>query len=138
MNGPVFQWDEQRAEMIRELSELPAFRSGTINPAVYRKCGKRTCVCAREGHPGHGPMVTLTCKKEGKTRTRMIRAHQMEMVHKQMDAYRSFLDWQKRWMDLNERVADQELAECESTLKGLGKKKLRMPSPRKSDRKSSD
>ena len=66
------QLDRQREELIQELIDMQPFRRGTLNHGVYRKCGKKTCVCTQAGHPGHGPIITLTHKKENKTKTRKI------------------------------------------------------------------
>ena len=45
---------EQRKAMLAALAGIGEFRPGTLQ-ARYRKCGKATCHCAREGDPGHGP-----------------------------------------------------------------------------------
>ena len=44
---------EQRKALLAALAGIGEFRPGTLQ-ARYRKCGKATCHCAREGDPGHG------------------------------------------------------------------------------------
>ena len=54
--------------MYAELSGVGDFRRGTLS-AVFRKCGKPNCRCARPGDPGHGPQYNLTRWEGGKTVT---------------------------------------------------------------------
>ena len=63
---------EARREAIRrELASLGDLRPGSLFER-YRKCGKPTCHCAREGDPGHGPNWVLTSRVNGRALTRAI------------------------------------------------------------------
>ena len=57
--------EEERRKLYRGLSGIGDFRRGMIS-VNYRKCGKPNCICAKEGHPGHGPQylwnATIKCK----------------------------------------------------------------------------
>ena len=58
--------ERRRAELFGLISQAGDFRRGALN-AVWRKCGKPNCACARPGHRGHGPQWNLTRRVGGKT-----------------------------------------------------------------------
>jgi hypothetical protein len=60
--------EAERARLYAELSEVGDFRRGALS-AVFRKCGKPNCRCARPGERGHGPQWNLTRWAGGKTVT---------------------------------------------------------------------
>jgi hypothetical protein len=60
--------EAERARLYAELSGVGDFRRGTL-AAVFRKCGKPNCRCARPGERGHGPQWNLTRWQGGKTVT---------------------------------------------------------------------
>lgn len=60
--------EAERARLYAELSGVGDFRRGTLS-AVFRKCGKPNCRCARLGERGHGPQYNLTRWQGGKTVT---------------------------------------------------------------------
>lgn len=67
----------QRDRLRHQLAEIGDLRPGSLVPN-YRRCGKPTCRCSTEGHPGHGPHWILTHKVKGKTRTRVIPLSEVE------------------------------------------------------------
>jgi Family of unknown function (DUF6788) len=132
--------EKHREKLLKELKEIEEFRRGSIN-VVYRKCGKSRCACNQEDHPGHGPMVTLTYSEGGKTRTRSLSsAKAQETVKKQIKDHKRFEEWRKRWLKLNEEMADNRLGEVlsggEDDELNRRKKKLRKPSSKRSRKKS--
>ncbi len=50
---------QQRATLLAQIAAIEEFRPGSLVER-YRKCGKPTCHCAREGERGHGPSWSLT------------------------------------------------------------------------------
>jgi len=58
--------EAERSEILRQISSLGDLRPGSIC-AVARRCGKRTCHCAKPNDPGHDPQLRLTRKVDGKT-----------------------------------------------------------------------
>jgi hypothetical protein len=60
--------ETERARLYAELSGVGDFRRGTL-AAVFRKCGKPNCRCARPGERGHGPQWNWTRWQGGKTVT---------------------------------------------------------------------
>ncbi len=65
--GRDLAWlERRRAELFGLMGQAGDFRRGALN-AVWRKCGKPNCACARPGHRGHGPQWNLTRRIGGKT-----------------------------------------------------------------------
>jgi hypothetical protein len=65
--GRDLAWlERRRAELFGLILQVGDFRRGALN-AVWRKCGKPNCACARPGHRGHGPQWNLTRRVGGKT-----------------------------------------------------------------------
>ena len=60
--------EAERVRLYAELSAVGDFRRGTLS-AVFRKCGKPNCRCARPGERGHGPQWNWTRWAGGKTVT---------------------------------------------------------------------
>jgi hypothetical protein len=65
--GQDLAWlERRRAELFGLISQVGDFRRGALN-AVWRRCGKPNCRCARPGERGHGPQWNLTRRIGGKT-----------------------------------------------------------------------
>jgi hypothetical protein len=60
--------EAERARLYAELSGVGDFRRGTLS-AVFRRCGKANCRCARPGERGHGPQWNWVRRAGGKTVT---------------------------------------------------------------------
>ena len=60
--------EAERARLHAELGGVGDFRRGALS-AVFRKCGKPNCRCARPGERGHGPQWNWTRWAGGKTVT---------------------------------------------------------------------
>jgi hypothetical protein len=66
-SGRDLAWlERRRAELFALMPQAGDFRRGALN-AVWRRCGKPNCACARPGHRGHGPQWNLTRRVGGKT-----------------------------------------------------------------------
>ena len=57
---------QKREDLYKQLQETGDFRRGTIS-ATFRKCGKKNCACAKDGHPGHGPLYLWNATIGGKS-----------------------------------------------------------------------
>lgn len=118
--------ERQKNELYRQLAELGDFRRGTIS-ANYRKCGKAYCVCARAGHPGHGPQYLWNATIKGKSRAQNLRlGAELEKVGREVENYRRVLQWWDQWIEVNEKIcqrkpvnsiAEEELEELKKKLK---------------------
>ena len=62
----------KRKSLYRKLEEVGDIRRGTIS-VNYRKCGKKNCACAKEGHPGHGPQYLWNTTIKGKSYAKNLR-----------------------------------------------------------------
>ena len=71
MSASISELETRRDRLRAELGALGDLRPGTLVER-YRKCGKPSCHCAREGDPGHGPVWTLVFNAQGKSKTRVI------------------------------------------------------------------
>ena len=101
----------QKEKLINELMNLPPFRMGSITTR-FRRCGKPTCACQQEGHPGHGPQSILTYKEGGKTKTHNLpTATAVEIAQQQIQARHLFKQWEEKWLSLNKKECDQQLEE---------------------------
>lgn len=63
--------ESRRSEIIKQLTHLGDFRSGSISNTSGR-CGKPNCHCHQPGQPVHGPNPRLTYKVQGKTITESL------------------------------------------------------------------
>jgi hypothetical protein len=115
------------------------FRRGTVN-VFRRRCGKPNCACAKEGHPGHGPVTTLTYKEKGESRGRVLRSEaEAARAREQVARHDQFQEWSRQWLALNEELSDRRL---EALLSGevvagaAPEKKPRRRSSRRSRRRS--
>jgi hypothetical protein len=131
MTTTLEELKRRNEQLVEELKHIPEFRKGTVN-TFYRKCGRNPCVCNKKGHPGHGPQTTLTFKEDGKTKTRTFpTAAVEELARQQVENRRQFLDWSKRWKELNEQISDHKLEEV------LSGKESKNDTPKKKPRERS-
>lgn len=129
--------ERQKNELYRQLAELGDFRRGTIS-ANYRKCGKAYCVCARAGHPGHGPQYLWNATIKGKSRAQNLRlGAELEKVGREVENYRRVLQWWDQWIEVNEKICQRKPVNsiAEEELEEL-KKKLKRKYARKRTRRS--
>ena len=71
MPDSLEQLQQQRTDIVRQISELGDLRPGSITSTSGR-CGKPSCRCHRPGQPGHGPHTRLTYKAGRKTVTESL------------------------------------------------------------------
>ena len=109
----------QRRAIQDQLAALGDLRPGSLTPR-YRKCGKPTCRCAAEGHPGHGPSWSLTWTAGGKTRTRIIPVEAVEETQAQIAEHRRARALIRNLIEVSAGLCDARL----ETVKAA-KKKLR-------------
>ena len=90
--GRDLEWlERRRGELFGVLSQVGDFRRGTLN-AVWRRCGKPNCACARPGHRGHGPQWNLTRRVGGKTvNTHLRPGPELEKAQREVAEHQRFL-----------------------------------------------
>ena len=126
MEETLVECERKRDALIDSLKELGEFRRGTIT-ANYRKCGKRNCACAREGHPGHGPQYLWSATIKGKSYAKNLKlGPEMQKYEEETGRHRRFVELCEEIVQINERICDlrpvpevkedEELAELKKKL----------------------
>jgi hypothetical protein len=97
---------EQRKSLFKELAKVGNFRRGTIS-INYRKCGKKNCVCAKGGHPGHGPQFLWSTTIKGKSYTKQLKVGtELQKYIEENDSYRTFQRLCKEIITVSEKLSD--------------------------------
>ena len=131
--------EQKREQLYRQLTETGDFRRGTIS-VVYRKCGKRNCVCAGEGHPGHGPLHLWTTTIKGRSYAKSVKlGPEMQKYLDEIANRDRFLKLCEEIVEVNERICDlrpisqvkdeKELTELKKKLQRRFMKKYRTRLP---------
>ena len=98
--------EAERARLYAELSGVGDFRRGTLS-AVFRKCGKPNCRCARPGERGHGPQWNLTRWQGGKTVTTHPRpGPELEKAEREAAEWERFRSLAGQIEAVNEAICD--------------------------------
>jgi len=98
--------ESRRDFLFRKLASVGDFRRGTI-AVNYRKCGKKNCVCAQEGHPGHGPQYLWSTTIKGKSYTRRVKlGSEMSKYMRETKNYRVSLKVFDEILQVNEKICD--------------------------------
>jgi hypothetical protein len=98
---------DQKAAVLRQISELGDFRPGSINTTTGR-CGNPHCHCHRPGAPGHGPNFRLTYKAQGKTVTESFpNSAARQKAEREIAEYR-------RWHQLSSDFVETNASICRS------------------------
>lgn len=63
---------KKRKALHIKLENIGDLRRGTIS-VNYRKCGKKNCICTKEGHPGHGPNYLWSTTIKGKSYSKNLK-----------------------------------------------------------------
>ena len=100
----------KRDQLKTQLSQTGDMRPGSLVER-YRRCGKPSCHCAQEGHPGHGPLYSLTHAIRGKTVTHLIpKGPAVERTLVQVAEYRRFRDLVRQLVAVSEQICQAQLA----------------------------
>lgn len=100
---------EEGAALREALPGVGDFRPGTLL-SRFRKCGKRSCHCAREGDSGHGPKWVLVRTVDGKTRNWSIADEAVEETQTQVAEYQRFRQLTQAMIEVSERLCQERLA----------------------------
>jgi hypothetical protein len=98
--------EARRAGLYAALSRVGDFRRGALN-AVWRKCGKPNCRCARPGERGHGPQYNLTRWAGGKTENVHLRPGlELEKAGREVAEYEKFRALVEQVTEVNEAICE--------------------------------
>lgn len=126
MTETLLSLEQRREDLYRKLERTGDCRRGTIS-VTYRRCGKKNCACAREGHPGHGPQHLWSTTIKGKSYAKSVKVGpELKKYLDEISNYRSFLKLCDELMEINERICnlrpvpemkdDRELADLKKKL----------------------
>ena len=102
---------------IREIGALPLLMSGSV-VRTERKCGSRTCECARGG-PKH-PCCLLTRKVGGKTRSVYVPVDMADEVEGWSAAHRRLKELLREIDALGEEIIRRHVAARRAAARGAG------------------
>ena len=98
--------EAERARLYAELSGIGDFRRGALS-AVFRKCGKPNCRCARPGERGHGPQWNWTRWQGGRTVTAHPRpGPELEKAEREAGEWERFRSLTGQIEAVNEAICD--------------------------------
>jgi hypothetical protein len=123
-----------RDQLKAEIAKIGDMRPGSLIPR-FRKCGKPTCHCAREGSTGHGPSWSLTREVKGKTVTKIIPSDAaVETTKQQLSEFKRFRKLSRELIEVSDKLCDTKLAEAKAEAgatakKGASKTRSKLRSP---------
>ncbi len=121
---------QQRDQLKSRLAAVGDMRPGSLVPR-FRKCGKPSCHCTKEGDPGHGPSYSLTRPVGGKTVTRVIPAGPaVERTRLQLEEYHRFRQLVQQLIHVSEQICDLQIRSAEASEDGVKKNRARRPAGR--------
>lgn len=126
MSDQIKKLRQKKAVLHKKLSQLGAFRRGTIS-INYRKCGKKNCVCAKPDHKGHGPQYLWSTTVKGKSYAKNLKiGPELQKYITETENYRIFVDLCDKIIKVNQKLCDlQGVSEIEDKSQAtLLKKKL--------------
>ena len=98
--------ERKRESLYKQLQETGDFRRGIIS-VTYRKCGKKNCACAQEGHLGHGPQHLWNTTIKGKSYAKSLKlGPEMEKYLEEISNHQRFLKLCADLVEVNERICD--------------------------------
>ncbi len=104
MPDTLARLEQQRATLLRGISALGDFRSGSIT-AIQGRCGKPTCHCHQPGQPAHGPNYRLTRKVDGKTVSETFHTPaERRKAQREVETFHRFRDLSQKLLEVNERI----------------------------------
>ena len=135
MEETIESLEMEREHLYRRLQETGDFRRGIIS-VIYRKCGKKNCACAKEGHPGHGPQHLWNTTIKGKSYAKSVKlGPEMQKYLEEIANHQRYVKLCEEIVLVNERICDlrpvpevkddEELVELKKKLQNLFMKKYK-------------
>ena len=104
MNETLSRLERKREHLYNQLQETGDIRRGTVS-VLYRKCGKKNCACAQEGHPGHGPLYLWNATIGGKSYAKNLKlGPEMEKYLEEISNHKRFLKLCHEIVVVNEQI----------------------------------
>ncbi len=108
MKNIIDKLNMKKESILKQIGELGVFRQGSLSPR-YRKCGKPSCHCAKEGSKGHGPLWMTTRSIKGKTISKAIPKEKVDATFKQIDTFHNFQSLVREYIETNIKICDVQL-----------------------------
>ena len=106
MKEAIERLERKRSDLYKKLQEVGDFRRGIVS-VVYRKCGKKNCACAKDGHPGHGPVHLWNTTIKGKSYAKSLKlGPELQKYLDEIAGHRKFVEICEELVALNERICD--------------------------------
>ncbi len=125
MPESLLDLEQQRQELLRQISLLGDFRRGSITPTTGT-CGKATCHCHQPQDPGHGPNWRLTYKDQGKTQTETFSSPAaLRKAQQEVAAYHRFRELSQTLLEISEQICRKRPVEETARLTPQEKKRAK-------------
>ena len=96
--------EQQRAAVLRQISELEDFRAGSITETGGR-CGNPGCHCHRPDDTGHRPHPRLTYKVDGKTVTESFATPaEQRKAEREIETFRRYRKLERSFVEVREKI----------------------------------
>jgi|SRR5436305_1435948 len=104
MPDPLAELEQQRAAVLRQISELGDFRAGSITGTGGR-CGNPGCHCHRPDDAGHLPHPRLTYKVDGRTVTESFATPTAQhKTEREIETFRRYRQLERSFVAVNEKL----------------------------------
>jgi len=128
MSESLAELVQQRAAVLRQISELGDFRPGSITGTGGR-CGNPGCHCHHPNDAGHRPHPRLTYKVNGKTVTESFATPAARRkAEREIEAFRRYQQLERSFVEVNEKIC--RTRPVEETLTPEEKKRPQRSKPR--------
>lgn len=97
--------ERRRYRIIGEMAALGDLVRGKLAER-FQRCGKKSCRCWDEGHPGHGPYYILHYYKGNRQTSRSVKPGEAETVKRQVAAYERLRELYKEYLDVSTQLCD--------------------------------
>lgn len=96
--------EQQRAAVLRQISELEDFRAGSITGTGGR-CGNPGCHCHRPDDTGHRPHPRLTYKVDGKTVTESFATPaEQRKAEREIETFRRYRKLERSFVEVSDKI----------------------------------
>ena len=105
--------EAERSKLLEGFLNLGDLRPGSIT-AVTRRCGKRSCHCAKPSDPGHDPQFRLTRRVAGKTVTETFpNPSALRKAQQEVAEFHRFQKLSQDLIALNEKICRRRPVESQ-------------------------
>lgn len=120
--------ESRRSALLRQIQLLGEFRPGSIS-ATSGRCGNPRCRCRQPDHPGHGPNLRLTFRRNGKTVTVSLPSEAARRkARREIEEFRRWQQLSREYVEVNTEIC--QARSVDQTLSTQEKKRPKRSSKR--------